>query len=170
MLKLDARRKIANIARRGLIPGGELAAVVAVNEAAVTCTVQTAGALEMEDVPLRVLNVADDVGIYALPVVGSDVRLEYDGGDPGRPRVTGVQEFDRIVFKKRGGVRVEITRDDKIILGGKAATHPAALGDGIYQWAWFIHNWISRNVPVPPLDPLIPPSAYDFKSKVIKIE
>lgn len=126
---MSTAHKLAALARRGLVVGGELATVVAVNEATLTCTVRTAGLLEMEEAPLRVLNVADDVGIYAIPAVGSDVRLEYDGGDSGRPRVVAVQQFDRVVFKKKGGVRIEITRDNKIVLGGKAAIHAAVLGD-----------------------------------------
>lgn len=167
---MDTARKLASLARAGRLAGGELATVVSVNEAALTCTVRTAGQLELEEVPLRVLSPVDDVGIYAVPTAGTDVLVAYDGGDRGRPRIVRVQEFDRLVFKKRGGVRVELSRDDKIILGGKAATHPAALGDGIYSWAWFIHNWLFNNVPQNPTDPLIPPSNFAFKSKVIKIE
>lgn len=126
---MDTARKLARLARGGLTPGGETARVVAVNEPALSCTVETAAGLEMEEVPLRVLNVADDAGMYAVPVEGSDVLLTFDGGDRGRPRVAAVQEFERLVFKKKGGVRVEITRDNKIVLGGKAATHVAVLGD-----------------------------------------
>lgn len=166
---MDTALKLARLARRGLIPGGETARVVAVNEAALNCTVETAAGLELEQVPLRVLNVADDVGIYAVPVAGSDVRLAFDGGDPGRPRVAAVQEFDRVVFKKKGGVRVEITRDDKIILGGKAAV-PAALGKEVTMWMASVWGWMQRNVVIPPEDPFPPSPGGAAWSKVVRIE
>lgn len=170
---MSAASKLARLARRGLIPGGELATVVALNEATLTCTVRTAGGLELEEVPLRVFNVADDAGLYAIPAVGSDVRLAYDGADAGRPRVVQVQEFDRLVFKKVGGVRVEITRDDKIILGGLAATHAAVLGDVLLTVLEMVRTHIHPGVTTGPGN--TGPAAgitipTNLTSKVIKLE
>jgi len=79
---------------------------------------------------------------------GEDVRLEWEGGggrSGGRARVAQVQEFDRVVFKKASGLRLEITRDDQIILGGAAANHPAVLGDELRGFLTALHAWLATH-------------------------
>ncbi len=153
----------------------EVATVKAVDEVAVTCDVTTAAGLELKGLPLRVLNLAADAGIYAVPALGSDVRISYDGSSQGRPRVVQVQEFDRLVLKKGSKLKIEITKDDKVIIGNEArASHPVPKGDELYAYDGSFHEWARTHThgapPTTGPPTTWPPDVPNYNSVVVKIE
>ena len=109
------------------------------------------GKLTIPDVPIdKIWGGAGGRGIYALPSVGTIVRLGFDYGDPALPYIAGVLTEDQdmpaagigeLVIQQGANTWVKIKADGSIVLEssagifiGDGATEPIPLGTALLDW------------------------------------
>ncbi len=95
-----------DMARVGMVKG--------VDEENLTVDVQ----LEREEkvrksLPIRVMKTQDDLGIYIIPKVGTEVLVLFVDA---RPTPIAFQEWEKIIVKRSDGFRLEIERSGKVEL------------------------------------------------------
>lgn len=89
-----------------------IATVESVDEITFSCNVvQEKEEIPIENVPLRVMRLNDELGFTVVPKVGTFVVV---GLINGRPTILKVQEWDRIYLEKESGFWLEVDVADNV--------------------------------------------------------
>ena len=132
---------------------------------------------ELKNVPIRVMNLSDDLGIYVVPRVGTQVLV---GLVDGRPTAFQFQEWERVVMKRADGFYLEVKRNGDVVLETSGNVELKAGGrvqlgqNGQYSAVWgeVLRNWLMNHTHPTPSGPSGPPSPPppNFLSSKVKLD
>ena len=69
---------------------------------------------QLENVPLRVFNLEDDLGVIIIPEIGSACLIEFLEGSTELPIIRKVQHWQKIIIKKQDTIELTIDPEGNI--------------------------------------------------------
>jgi hypothetical protein len=112
--------------------------VVAVDEAGWSCTIQPDkdNVPELSNVPLRVHNLPDDLGVIVIPEVNSPCLVDFLEGSSSLPVLLRCQRWSKIIIKKGSTTEIVFDAEGNVYIKalgtiqlGPQGQHKGAWGD-----------------------------------------
>lgn len=99
-------------------PGAKLITgeIISVNQTNHSCQVKPHkdNIPQLENVPLRVFNLEDDLGVIIIPEIGSACLVEFLEGSTELPIIRKVQHWQKIIIKKQDTIELTIDPEGNI--------------------------------------------------------